>query len=140
MENRPLVVVLGDSLLMEGVTVSLADCSQLSLFSVDSNDVDIWQRVNSLDPDVVVFELEIPHSPLILSLLKERPGILLVGLDLECNRVIVLNSRQHSTQTMHDLYQIVEAEVGKQVRFSYKKEPDRSPARTRSESFPASSG
>ena len=118
MTYQPVVVVLGDSLLMEGVAVSLADCRQMSLVRIDSNLFDIWQQIDVLDPDVIVFELEIPHSPFVLSLLKERPGILLLGLDLECNRVIVLNSRQHFTQTMHDLCQIVEAETGAAVRLS----------------------
>jgi hypothetical protein len=103
---------------MEGVAVSLANCPQISLIRIDSNIYDIWQQINALNPNVIVFDLEIPHPPLILSLLKEKPGILLLGLDLECNRVIVLNSRQHFTQTMHDLCQIVEAETGAAVRLS----------------------
>ncbi len=59
------------------------------------------------------------QSPFVLTLLKERPGILLIALDLESNRVIVLNSRQQFTRTMHDLCQIVEAEVGEQLPFSF---------------------
>jgi hypothetical protein len=112
MKKRPLVLILGDSLLMEGVAVSLAGCPQLSLIGIDSTDFDVWQKVDSLNPDVILFELETPHSPFILSLLKERPGILLLGLDLSSSRMIVLNSRQHCSKTMHDLCQIVEAETG----------------------------
>lgn len=122
MADQPLVVVLGDSLLTEGAAISLANCPQISLISIDSIAFDIWQQIDALNPNVIVFDLEIPHSPLILSLLKEKPGILLLGLDLECNRVIVLNSRQHFTQSMHDLCQIVEAETDAAVRLSFSEE------------------
>ena len=111
MKKQPVVVILGHSLLMEGVAVSLANVEELSLVRIESSVSDIWQQVEALSPDVIVFELEVPHSPFILSLLKERPGILLIGLDVACNRVIVLNSRQLITSTMHDLYQIVESEA-----------------------------
>ena len=139
MADQPLVVVLGDTLLTEGAAISLANCSQISLICIDSNVFDIWQQIDTLNPDVIVFDLEIPHSPLILSLLKEKPGILLLGLDLECNRVIVLNSRQHFTQTMHDLCQIVEAETGAAVRLSLSEELAESLAFARPKAPPASS-
>ena len=139
MIDRPSVVVLGDSLLTDGVAVSLADCPQLSLLRIDSNVFDIWQQVNTLNPDVIVFDLETPHSPLILSLLKEKPGILLLGLDLACNRVIVLNSRQSFTQTMHDLCQIIETETGAAVRLNLEEELARSLANVRPEANPVSS-
>ena len=138
MAIQPLVVVLGDSLLMEGAAVSLADCRQMSLVRIDSNLSDIWQQINDLNPDVIVFELEIPHSPIVLSLLKERPGILLLGLDLECNRVLVLNSRQHFTQTMHDLCQIIEAETDAAVRLTLQEELAKSLGVARPETLPAS--
>ena len=111
MEKRPIVAILGDSLLMEGVAVSLANVQQWSLVRVKSSVFDIWQHVESLCPDVIVFELQVPHSPFILSLLKEQPGILLLGLDMAYHRVIVLNSSQHTTRTMHDLYQLVASEA-----------------------------
>jgi chemotaxis response regulator CheB len=112
MEKRPLVLILGDSLLMEGIAASLTGCPQLSLICIDYSEFEIWQKADSLNPDVILFEMETPHSPFILSLLEERPGILLLGLDLSSSRVIVLNSRQHYSETMHDLWQIVEAEIG----------------------------
>ena len=118
MEKRPLILILGDSLLMEGIAVSLAGCPQLSLIGIDYSEFDVWQKIDSLNPDAILFELEIPQSPLILWLLKERPGILLLGLDLSRSRVIVLNSRQHCSKTMHDLCQIVEAETGAIERLS----------------------
>ena len=137
MADQPLVVVLGDSLLMEGVAVSLANCPQMPLIRLDCNASDIWQQIDALDPDVIVLELKIPHSPFILTLLKERPGILLLGLDQDCNRVIVLNSRIHFSRTMHDLCQIVEAEVGGAVQRPVREEEFEPLDQERQMAFPA---
>jgi DNA-binding NarL/FixJ family response regulator len=124
---------------MEGIAVSLAECPQLALTHLNCSAPNIWQQVDALAPDVVIFELEIPQSPFIFTLLKERPGILLIALDLECNRVIVLNSRQQFTRTMHDLCQIVEAEVGEQLPFSFEEEFARSLAQAQAAVTPTSS-
>ncbi len=107
---------------MEGVAVSLSRCTDLDLIRGESGDSVTWQHLDSLDPDAILFDLEAPGSAHILSLLKERPGILLIGLDLACNRVIVLNSRQQFTPTMHDLYQMLENEVDNQLRFTHERE------------------
>lgn len=139
MTNRPRVVVLGDSLLVEGVAVSLAKCQQFSLIRIDPAIFDNWQRINFLDPDVIVFELDKPQSSFLLSLLKERPGIMLIGLDVDFNRVIVLNSRQQFTRTVRDLCQIVEAEVGDQLQLSFEEELANSLLIASSETFPTAS-
>ncbi len=43
MDDQPLVVVLGDSLFMEGIAVGLADCPHLELTHLNDNISNIWQ-------------------------------------------------------------------------------------------------
>ena len=112
MEQRPLVVLLGDSLLMDGIAVSLAGREMPGTIRMDS---DISECLKTLQPDLILFELDAPHLTAVLSVLSEQPGIQLVGLDLACSRVIVLNSQQYPTPTMNDLCQVVEAETGRQA-------------------------
>lgn len=111
MEQRPLVVLLGESLLMDGVAVSLAGKGMLGTIRMDSDVVDIRECLETLQPDLIIFELDAPQSPSVLSLLREQPGILLIGLDLACSRAIVLNSRQQMTRTMSELCLMVQAEA-----------------------------
>jgi hypothetical protein len=111
MEQRPLVVLLGESLLMDGVAVSLAGKGMLGTIRMDSDVVDIRECLETLQPDLVIFELDTPQSSHVLSLLREQPGILLIGLDLACSRAIVLNSRQQMTRTMSELCLMVQAEA-----------------------------
>lgn len=122
MEKRPLVVLLGDSLLMDGVAVSLADWQLWRMIRLDIDALDIGECIGecmaSLDPELIVFELDSPWSSSILSLIKDQPGVLLIGLDLSRSRAIVLHSHQHLTQTMADLCQVVQSEANEKARSS----------------------
>jgi hypothetical protein len=118
MEKQPLVVLLGESLLMDGLAVSLAGRQTLGMLRIDTNVVENKGCLESLKPDLVLFELDHPWAPDILSLLSEQPGIWLIGLHLSSNRVIVLNSQQYVTPTMNELCQVVQAEAREKARLS----------------------
>jgi len=117
METRPLVVLL-DSILMDGIAVSLAGNQWLEITCLDAHASDVRQRLHTLKPDLIIFELDTPRLPCILSLLWEQPGILLMGLDLAGSRAIVLNSHQHLTPTLNELCRVVQAEAGQKACLS----------------------
>ena len=123
MEKQPLVVLLGDSVLIDGVAVGLAGRQVPSMVRIDTFTPDIAERLKYLKPDMIVFELDTPWSSSIFSLLREQPGILLLGLDLDSSQVIVLNSYRYITRTMNDLYQIVRVQAGQQALLSKGGEP-----------------
>ena len=110
MSKSPLVALLGNSLIIDGVAESLTSWQPLDVVRIDTADFE--QRIKTLKPDLVVYELENPQSNSILSLLSEQPGTLLLGLDTSSSRVIVMNSHQHITRTMHDLYQVFQSAAG----------------------------
>ena len=114
MENRPLVVLL-NSVLMDGIAVSLAGNQLLEITCLDADAIDVRQRLFTLKPDLVIFELDPACIPSILSLLWKQPGILLIGLDLACSRAIVLNSHQHLIRTLNELCRVVQAEAGQKA-------------------------
>jgi hypothetical protein len=116
MSKQPLVVLLGDSVLIDGVAVSLGGSQVLSVARINTLTSNIDECFESLKPDLVVFELDSPYSPLVFSLLREQPGLRLVGLDLACSRVIVLNSRQHTACTMSELAHVVQVHADDAAR------------------------
>ena len=118
MESQPLVVLLGESVLMDSVAVSLAGRQMLGMIRVDPCVADITERLEFLNPDLIIFEFDTPQLSLVLSLLREQPNTLLLGLDLTTSRVIVLNSQHHTTRTMGDLCQVVQAAASKDARAS----------------------
>ena len=111
MQNRSLVVLLGNSLLLDGVALSLATRQTLGIVRMDATSGDIRQQLRNLEPDLIVFELDSPCAPTILGLVKDRPDMLFIGLDLDCSQAIVLNSRQQPTRSMSELQRVVQAAV-----------------------------
>ena len=111
MELRPLVVLLGDSILIDGIAASLGDKEVEGMIHLDAPSVDVQERLEVLKPQVVVFELDSPYASPVLTFLREHPRITLVGLDLTCSRAIILNSQQHFTPTIDNLCQMVQTKA-----------------------------
>lgn len=108
MEHRPLVVLLGDSILIDGIAVSLGQKEVQGMIHLNTPSLNVSDQLEVLKPDLVVFELDSPYASPAFTLLKKRPSIILVGLDLTCCRAIVLNSQHYIPPTLDDLCQMVQ--------------------------------
>jgi NAD(P)H-hydrate repair Nnr-like enzyme with NAD(P)H-hydrate dehydratase domain len=97
---------------MDGVAVSLTTRHTLGMVRMDVAADDIRKRLRSLEPDLIVFELDNPETQKILTLIKDRPDMLLIGLDIDCSQAIILNSRQRPTRSMNDLRRVVLDAIG----------------------------
>ena len=107
MENRRIVVLVGDSLLMDTVEASLGEDQEFGVMRMYTTVTDIAERLQSLCPDAVIFDWDAPHVDFVLAMLKQRPGVPLLGLDVTCSQVTVLCSEQHLTLTVNDLARVV---------------------------------
>jgi len=115
MKEQHIVVLYGNSLFMAGVEASLRGRHGLDVVRIDATLPDAAQRLDALRPDVVIFDLTAPDSPLAIrhsqfaiSFLSEHPGISLIGLDLNSNTMIVFSSQQHTVLTANDLAQVIQ--------------------------------
>jgi DNA-binding NarL/FixJ family response regulator len=113
MEERRTVVLYGNSLLMAGMEVSLRHQPGLDVVRIDAPLPNAVQRLSALQPDVVIFDLAAPNSPFSnlhfpSSILQERPGISLIGLDLNSNKVLVLSGQEHNILAAKDLAQVIQ--------------------------------
>jgi hypothetical protein len=115
MDSGGPVVVLGDSLLMDSVRTTLQNGLAHSIVQVDPLEADIGGCLKFFRPELIVFELD--SSPLyaILSLLREQPNTLLLGIDGHCSQVIALNGRQHLIEDMEGFCQLAQAELDRRA-------------------------
>jgi hypothetical protein len=104
---KSMVWVIGDSLLMDGIAACLDEQYIPSLVRLNDLDADFELRYEANNPKLIIFELDSPCSCGLFDLLREQPGINLIGIDRNCDRVIVLNSLQRNTQSMTELFQLV---------------------------------
>lgn len=108
MEHQISVVVLGDSLLMDSVAGNLRDELSLSVIRVDASCINNRERLKSIQPDLIVFEWDAPRPCSILALLREQPGVLLLGIDTNCSQVVQIIGGLHDVQNMKEFCRLAQ--------------------------------
>jgi DNA-binding NarL/FixJ family response regulator len=116
MENNRLVVLFGDSLLMDGVEASLRASESLSVMRILDMGVDLSEHLHSLQPDVVLFDWDTPQAQLIVSVLRDQPGVTLLGLDVHSRKVIIVSSHQYTPLSASELVQVIQSQPFHKVR------------------------
>lgn len=114
MENQFSVVVLGDSLLLDSVAGNLRDELSLSVIRVDASCINNRECLKSIQPDLIVFEWDAPRPCSILALLREQPGVPLLGIDTSCSQVVEITGGLHPVQNMTELCQVARNSLAEQ--------------------------
>ena len=111
MITAPNVVLLGGSVLMEGVASYLVNETTIQMIQhEDMTHFDIADLC-ALRPDIIIFELESLPAGELIHLMGSCPDVPWVALELNCSQVSVMNSRKYETQTMKDLFNIIHGVV-----------------------------
>lgn len=104
------VLLYGGSLLLSLVAESLARNPGLHVVRAAT-----WEEASrSLaehTPDALIFDLVNSHDSHILPLLFKNRNLLLIGLDPEQNRAMLLRGQEARSLTLHQLEQIVRREA-----------------------------
>jgi hypothetical protein len=105
------VLLYGESLLLSGVAASLRQSQSLRATRAAT-----WEAASKLlaarIPDVLIFDLTNASQSHVLPLLVKNPGILLIGLDLEHNRAILLGGQETRALTLEGMRDIVQGTHG----------------------------
>lgn len=116
MEKLRKVVLCGKSVLLASLEVSLKGRDGLAVTRIDALLSDIEARMNdllaALGPDVVVIDLGDAYEGVALTILKDHPGIALIGVDPAKNTVLVLSSQKFTTQTTAELADVLQMKPG----------------------------
>jgi chemotaxis response regulator CheB len=116
MDERRIVVLFGDSLLMDTVEASLGEDPELTVVRIHNNVGDVIGLLASLRPDVIIFDLDTAQTEFLLPQLREHPGVPLLGLDINSSTVVALSSKRYTTPTAHDLAQVIQTQASEGVR------------------------
>jgi hypothetical protein len=113
-DPRPVVVLSGNSLLLDGVASSLATAQLPNLVQLDISGPDLEMRLKSLHPRLILFELNCSFTECLFHILLEQPGALLLGLDCDACQALLLSGSRHVTPTISDLCRLIGQEVGQE--------------------------
>ena len=103
MEKRRRVAVYGNSLNMAGIVASLKADTTLEVLCINLDSPNAWQSLDENDLAAIVFDLSDPSLRLDVTLLRDRPGLLLIGVDPSRDEMLVLSSHPAQALSMADL-------------------------------------
>ncbi len=109
------VVLVGNSLLLAGVETCLTGRADLEVVRVDSNLPEAAPRLKLLHPSVIIFDLSearVDSLPVVSCLIRNHPGVLVLGLDLTNHEVMVLSGQQHPAVETEDLIAAFQTGIG----------------------------
>lgn len=115
MDDRRIIVLFGDSLLMDTVEASLGENPELGIMRIHSNMPDIGERLRSIQPHLIIFDWDAPHCQFVLPFLREQSGTLLLGLDVTCSKAIMLCSQEHTILTADELTELIQAQTANEI-------------------------
>ena len=104
MESPRRVVLLGNSVIVATVGVSLRRSPRDEVISLSGTQLDQLERV---EPDVVIFDLEAARPEAAFSLLERRPSLLVIGISPDRNQVRTWSGRQLRELSMQDLVGVI---------------------------------
>lgn len=107
MDQKQTVVLYGDSLFMDSIEAGLGINREFDLVRFSTNVTNINKRLKLFHPDIVIFDILTLTDHVILSLLKDYPNILFLGLDINTNQIIALRSQCHLADSLADLTEII---------------------------------
>ena len=111
MVDQPHVLLLGDSVIMDGVAESLLKRKFSNVTRINSNSQEAREIVISLTPDLIVYELNAKNTDPIFTIIREQPDTLHLAIDLNCNQVILLDCQRKPTASMQELCELISQEV-----------------------------
>ena len=105
--NRHTVLLYGRSLLLSGVGAGLAECAEVH--ASQASDWDDASRLMSEQPaDVLIFDLMNDNESHVLSLILTNPDLLIIGLDSERNRAVVVSGHEARSLTVNQIIEMVQ--------------------------------
>ena len=111
------VVVWGTSLNLAGIAASLKTNPTLEVIGVDPNTPASRQALDELAFAVIVFDRCEASNDLVASLLRERPGLLMIGVDPSSDEMLVLSGRPVQALSLSDLVNVIERQASTSKAF-----------------------
>ena len=110
-DKQTVVIVIGDSFLMEGIGLGLQKEQALDVIQMETFNKNTQEHLKSLQPELIIFELNNQFSANILSMIAEKPNTIFLAIDNDSDRVIELQSNSYTALNMKDFFQLVCAKV-----------------------------
>lgn len=100
------VFLYGQSMLLSLITASLAEDANLRVIHATNADEINALATNCL-PDVLIYDLDAASKNHILPLLFLNPSLLMIGLDVETNRALLIAGKETRSLTLDKVKDLI---------------------------------
>ncbi len=95
---------------MSTIGASLQEKAEFQVQQIQGLLPDIIDKLD-VPPDVILFDLAAAEPHFAVPLLRNHPTIMLIGVDVSCNRMLVLSGEHSRLLTADDLVQVIEGSI-----------------------------
>jgi hypothetical protein len=120
MEHVPHVLLLGNSILMDGLAESLQMQQPSTVTRVNAAIQEIDQHLSSIHPDLIIYELNHSAANPVFSLLIEHNEVSHLAIDQKNKQIFLYYCKTEPTGSMKDLCDFVSTEVAFKLRKTVK--------------------
>lgn len=110
MENKIRVALYGQSLFLQGIAKSLKAAPWLEVVQVLPDTAGASLSEEAWDASLLAFDIHETLPGLMLALFKGTPNLILLALDPESDRLMVLSSQQERAVAVVDLLKVIRRE------------------------------
>ena len=110
MKEKRRIFLYGNSVILGSVGASLQRGSQFEVTVLEPPLQDM-QELDSLKPEIVLFDLETIYANSVFPLLKNNPNLLLIGISPDINLVKVWSIKELREVSMQDLLRVINSEA-----------------------------
>ncbi len=101
------VTLYGNSVFLAGIKAELESRGPVDVVMIDVDCPDAAAQIRAHGPAAVIFDLSAALPDFAVTLLRDRPGLLLIGVDPSSDHLLVLSGHQARAQTTMDLMQVI---------------------------------
>lgn len=113
MAAAPCLILYGNSVFLAGIKAQLERDTDtdydggLELVAVEAGRADAVELIRAHDPRALLFDLGVTLPGFLLELLREQPGMLLVGVDASSDKLLLLSARARPALSIADLIAVI---------------------------------
>ena len=108
MDKARRIVLYGSDLVVSTIGENLRGRAGFQILQVDPLLPDALQRLVAARPDVVLFDLAGTQPDFTIAVLRKHPGLLLIGVDLNTEKMLVMSGQESRLLTTDDLVHMME--------------------------------
>jgi CheY-like chemotaxis protein len=99
----PTVALYGNSLVLASIGARIERRTGLHPVTIDTTLPAAVERLSALQPDVVLLDLGTTQPDPVIALWKARPELMLIGVDLNADRMLILSGQPARALAGEDL-------------------------------------